>query len=111
MTASVPHRIRAFVALALFATSSGGEQLLDGLLFHRQPARPEMVRVNAGDQCHAERCELGVRIVSPPPLPLAMGDGRFEPPSRRFVILAPANAPPSAVAAGPVGSRAPPVHS
>jgi hypothetical protein len=111
MIARASYRIRAVVALALFATSGGGAQLVDALLFHSRPERPDAVRVNAGDHCHAERCELGAPIVSPPPPALAMDAGRLEPLSHRTIALVPADAPRNAVVAGPLGSRAPPVRS
>jgi hypothetical protein len=111
MIARASHPIRAVIALALFATSGGGVQLVDALVFHSRPERPDAVRVNAGDHCHAERCELGAPIVSPPPPALAMGAGRLEPPSHRTIALVPADAPRSTVVAGPLGSRAPPVRS
>src|ERR1019366_407286 len=111
MIARASHRIRAFVALVLFGTGGGGDQLLDALVFHSRPAGPAVVRMNSGDHCHAERCELGVPIVSPPPQAPAMAACRFAPPSRRTVALTPLDAPRSAVVAGPLGSRAPPVRS
>src|ERR1017187_10074759 len=111
MIARASHPIRAVIALALFATSGGGVQLVDALVFHSRPERPDAVRGNAGDHCHAERCELGAPIVSPPPPALAVGPGRLEPPSRRPIALAAADAPRSPVVPGPLGSRAPPVRS
>jgi hypothetical protein len=111
MTADAFRRIRAFVALTLLTMSGGGVQLADALVFHSGVARADVARVNAGDHCHAERCELGAPIASPPPLAPPVGDGRVEPPSSRVTALAPADAPRSAVVAGPLGSRAPPVRS
>jgi hypothetical protein len=111
MIARASHRIRAFVALVLFGTGGGGDQLLDALVFHSRPEQPDVIRMNAGDHCHAERCQLGVPIVTPPPHAPAVGDGRFEPPSHRTIAAAPLDAPRSAVVAGPLGSRAPPVRS
>lgn len=111
MIARASYRIRAVVALALFATSGGGVQLVDALMFHSRPEHTDVVRLNAGDHCHAERCELGAPIVSPPPPAPAISDGRFEPLSHRGIALAPVDAPRSTVVAGPLGSRAPPVRS
>ena len=89
MIARTSHRIRAIVALALFATSDGGAQLLDALVFHSRPERPDVARLNSGDHCHAERCELGAPIASPPPLTLAIGVGRLEPPPDHIMASAP----------------------
>jgi hypothetical protein len=105
------HRLRTLLSLALFVTSGGGAQLLDAIVFHSGPVGVDVARVNAGDHCHAERCELGAPIASPPPLAPPVGDGRAEPPTNRVTGLAPADAPRSTVVAGPLGSRAPPVRS
>ena len=106
-------RLRALLAVALFATSDGGAQLLDAVVFHSHPAQAgaEGARLNAGDHCHAERCELGVPITSPPPItPPDVGD-RFEPLYRRTVAVIPADAPRITVVTAPLGPRAPPAES
>jgi hypothetical protein len=104
-------RLRAFLALVLFSTSGGGEQLLDALVFHSHPVKDVGPRVNAGDHCHAEKCELGVSISSPPPIAPPDGDGRFEPPTRRATAITPADAPRATLVTAPLGSRAPPLQS
>jgi hypothetical protein len=104
-------QLRALLALALFATSDGGAQLLDAVVYHSHPVKAETTRLNAGDHCHAENCELGAPIASPPPLtPPDVGD-RFEPVYRRAVAVVPADAPRTTRPAVPLGSRAPPLQS
>lgn len=103
------HRVRALLALAMFATSDGGEQLLDALLFHGRPAASQDIpRVNDVDHCHAEKCELGAPIASPPPASPPDLAGRFETISFRVAVVAPSDPPRSAIANAPLGSRAPP---
>ena len=97
------HRLRTLLSLVLFVTSGGGAQLVDAIVFHSGPVRVDVARVNAGDHCHAERCDLGAPIASPPPLAPPIGAGRTEPPSHRITALAPADAPRSAAVAGPSG--------
>lgn len=104
-------RLRALVALVLFSTSGGGEQLLDALVFHSHPTPAAGPRVNAGDHCHAETCELGVPITSPAPIAPPDGVGSFEPPTRRATVTAPPDAPRTTLATTPLGSRAPPEQS
>jgi hypothetical protein len=104
----VLRRFRALLALALFALGGGAEQLLDAVLYHRGVAPVEQARVNAGDQCHSERCELGAPIATPPPAEPPPVDGRLEPPVRRTAgvrFLAALRATPAARAHAP---RAPP---
>jgi len=105
------NRLRAFVALAIFATSGGGTQLLDALVFHRSPARPDVVRVNAPDRCHSENCELGSPIAISPPEHPRLAAPRIQPEHRVAPILAPQDAPRTPFVTGSLGSRAPPVHS
>jgi hypothetical protein len=104
-------QLRAFIALVLFSTSGGGAQLLDALVFHSHPAPASGPRVNAGDHCHAETCELGVPITSPPQVAPPDIHGRFEPPTRRATAVTPTDAPRTTLAAAPLGSRAPPARS
>ncbi|HEX3928319.1 MAG TPA: hypothetical protein VHW65_09990 [Gemmatimonadales bacterium] len=102
-------RVRSIVALALFALSGGGAQLADALVFHRGPPRADVERMNAGDHCHGESCDLGAPIVSPPPAFVPYHDGRFAPPTRALAAVAPADAPRPAIRARSLGSRAPPI--
>jgi hypothetical protein len=104
-------RLRILLSLGLFATSAGGAQLLDAIVFHSGPVRVDVARFNAGDHCHSERCELGAPIVSPPPITPPAHGGRVEPPGRDVAAPAPADAPRGEAPAGPLGSRAPPLHS
>ena len=104
-------RLRALVALVLFSTSGGGEQLLDALVFHSHPTVPAGPRINAGDHCHAETCELGVPITSPPPIAPPGADGRFEPPTRRAAVVTPVDPPRTTATPTALGSRAPPLHA
>ena len=108
MVTSLSSRLRALFALALFATSDGGAQLLDAVIFHRHPAAPEVTRINSGDDCHAERCDLGAPIAAPPPVAPPNWGFRLEPAQRRIAIVAPADAPRTLLATSPLGSRAPP---
>ncbi|MGH7582129.1 MAG: hypothetical protein ACREL5_02755 [Gemmatimonadales bacterium] len=102
------HRLRAVLALAIFATSVGGTQLLDALLFHRGPMRPDVVRISAPDRCHSENCELGAPMATSPPAQSRLAAPRFELPHRAAVALLPDDAPRAIAAPGPLGSRAPP---
>ena len=108
MTTATRHRFRAFLALLLFGLGNGGAQLLDAVVFHGGPAHAEVNRVNSGDHCHAEQCDLGAPIVSPPPVDPPLVAGRFAPPTRLALVQVPSDAPRSAAPAGPLGSRAPP---
>ncbi len=47
MTARRVSRVRAIVALALFALASGAPQVADGLLYHRRPEPIPITRINA----------------------------------------------------------------
>lgn len=111
MIRRVSHRTRAAIAIAIFTVSSGGTQLTDALLFHNHVERPTVARWNDGDHCHAESCDLGIPIVPAPALDRAMGDGRIEPGTRTTPLRIPADVPIAALATGPVGPRAPPLHS
>jgi hypothetical protein len=104
-------RLRALVALLLFGGNDGGAQLLDAVVFHRHSAPVEITRINAGDNCHSERCDLGAPIAAPPPV-TAPGIGyRFEPVYRSAEPVAPADAPRLDLPAVPLGSRAPPLQA
>lgn len=72
--------LRSVLALVLFSTSGGAEQLADAILFHGRVTAAEPVRVNSGDHCHAEQCDLGVPIATPPPVEPRLADGRFALP-------------------------------
>ena len=96
------------LALAIFATSDGGTQLLDAILFHRGPVHPDVVRVNAPDRCHSERCELGAPITTSPPAEARLAVPRLEPPRRLATLPVPHDAPRAVAAVRPLGSRAPP---
>ncbi|HEY4099775.1 MAG TPA: hypothetical protein VGM20_02735 [Gemmatimonadales bacterium] len=106
------HRLRALAAILLFAGSDGAPQLADALLFHTgRQYHTEIVGVDDGQHCHAERCDLGATIASPPPLaPPDLGD-RFEFVSFRVAFVSPTNPPRRCLHSAPVGSRAPPLFS
>ena len=101
-------RLRALLALTLFAQGDGAMQLADALVFHTRTAHIEVAHVSAGDRCHSERCELGAPYASPPPIiPPEAGD-RFAAVYRRAEPVAPAAPPRTLLRASPLGSRAPP---
>ncbi len=112
MVSPLARQIRALLALALFGTSDGGAQLLDAVVFHSHPpAHADVPRINDGDHCHAEKCDLGAPIASPPPVAAPIALVRLELIAFLVSIAIPTDAPRSALASSPLGSRAPPLRS
>ena len=105
-------RLRALLAILLFGFGGGGAQLADALIYHNHPvpASPD-ARLNAGDHCHSEKCDLGAPITSVPPVTLVSYAGRFALASRERLTPAPLDAPRTIVTIGALGSRAPPVRT
>ena len=101
-------RIRAVLAVAIFAMASGAPQLADGLVYHRKPEPVPITRMNAGDHCHAESCDLDEKLATPPPASPPDDGGRLEPPVRAARQLMPVVVPRTRAPSGPIGSRAPP---
>jgi len=108
MTARRVPRLRAIAALALFALASGAAQVADGLVYHRRPEPVPITRINAGDHCHAESCDLDERLATPPPVSTPDDVGRLEPPVREAEPQPPAETPRTRVRPGSISSRAPP---
>jgi hypothetical protein len=96
------------LALAVFAQGDGAVQLADALVFHTRTVRIEVDHVHGTDRCHAERCELGVPIASPPPITQPDVGDRFAVVYRRADPPAPTNPPRTLALTSPLGSRAPP---
>jgi hypothetical protein len=104
-------RLRTLVALLLFSTANGGAQVFDALVFHSHPVQALLPRLEGADHSHADRCELGAPIASPPPVtPPDLGD-RFEPRVRRVRVARPIVAPCPTLFTTPLGSRAPPLSA
>jgi hypothetical protein len=101
-------RLRASIAVAIFAMASGAPQLADGLVYHRKPEPVPITRINAGDHCHAESCDLDEKLATPPPASPPEDGGRLEPPIRAAGLPVPVDAPRTRAPSGPIGSRAPP---
>ncbi len=101
-------RLRAAIALAVFAMASGAPQLADALVYHRKPEPAPITRMNAGDHCHAESCDLDEKLATPPPVSPPEDGGRLMSPVRAARLPAPPDAPRTRAPSGPIGSRAPP---
>ncbi len=108
MTARWVPRVRAIVALALFALASGAAQVADGLIYHRRPAPIPVTRVNTTDRTHAASCNLDQQLATPPPVSSPDDVGRLEPPIREAVPQPPVETPRTRVRPGSISSRAPP---
>ncbi len=99
-------------AVLLFGLASGGAQLADALIYHNHPA-PHAAdpRVNAGDHCHSERCDLGAPITTASPPSALPHAAHLAVASRTRAVAAPVDVPRTLRVSGSLGSRAPPVRS
>ncbi|MGH7523287.1 MAG: hypothetical protein ACREK8_03185 [Gemmatimonadales bacterium] len=105
-------KLRALVAILLFAGSEGAPQLFDALAFHSgRRYHAEVLGLNNGKHCHAEKCDLGARIAPPPPVSLPNLGDRFTLISFSVAVFGRCDPPRTVPANAPLGSRAPPLNS
>lgn len=104
-------RLRSLLAVLLFATANGGGQLLDAVLFHRGRVEVDAVRLNSGDRCHAEHCDLSVPPVTSLPASGEPGPGLLVPTGSVTGTPRPDRAPRPARVHRECTPRAPPALS